>query len=77
MGYCTGRPGVGVKCISETETRYFKSMTAAGEWLVKNGEAASVNAAKVAITHAVNGKQHYYGKDWSCNSAYGRKWERL
>jgi len=72
-----GRRPCGVKCISDTETKWFKSLTAAGEWLVKNGEAASVNAAKVAITHAVNGKQHYYGKDWSCNSAYGRKWERL
>lgn len=45
-----GRRPCGVKCISDKETKWFKSLTAAGEWLVKNGEATSVNAAKVAIT---------------------------
>ena len=48
-----------VKCILGKKTKKFDSMTAAGEWLVEKGKAASVNAAKVAITHAVNGKQHY------------------
>lgn len=66
-----------VKCIIGKKTKKFDSMTAAGEWLVEKGKATSVNAAKVAITHAVNGKQHYYGKDWNCNSAYGYKWERV
>lgn len=66
-----------VKCIIGKKIKKFDSMTAAGEWLVEKGKAASVNAAKVAITHAVNGKQYYYGKDWNCNSAYGYKWERV
>lgn len=55
----------------------FKSLREAGKWCVSEGKASSVESASVAITHVMNGKQHYYGKDHNCHSAYGLIWQSL
>lgn len=55
--------------------RTFGSLASAANWLVRIKLAASKNAAKVSVTHALNGKQHYYGKDHLCRSAYGMIWK--
>lgn len=74
-----GRASHSVRCFDENKMpiRTFKSITKAGEWLVHNNMAKSVNSAKVLITHAINGKQHYWGKDYICKSAYGMIWESV
>lgn len=66
-----------VKCSNKEMTRSFPSIRQAGLWLVEQKKAKTLNSAMVAITHSVNGKQHYYGKDWNCNSAYGFIWENI
>jgi hypothetical protein len=66
-----------VKCSNEEMTRWFPSIRQAGLWLVEQKKAKTLNSAMVAITHSVNGKQHYYGRDWNCNSAYGFVWENI
>lgn len=66
-----------VKCFNPTTNELiaeFPSIRQAGLFLVKEGKAKTLNSAMVAITHSVNGKQHYYGRDWGCNNAYGYKW---
>ena len=57
--------------------RTFKSMNQAAEWLVHNNFAKSLNSAKVSITHSINGRQHYWGKDFICKSAYGLIWKSI
>lgn len=59
------------------KVKEFRTLREAAEWCVSEGKSRSINAAQVAITHAVNGKQHYYGKDWNCESAFGLHWESL
>lgn len=57
--------------------RTFGTLKSAGEWLVHNGFAGSVNSAKVGITHAINGRQHYWGHDHSCKTAFGLTWRSV
>ena len=72
-----GRRAHPVRCYDENNMpiRTFKTMKQAAEWLVHNGMAKSLNSAKVAITHAINGKQHYWGKDFYVHHAYGMTWK--
>jgi len=72
-----GRRAHPVRCYDENNMpiRTFKTMNQAAEWLVHNKMASSVNSAKVGITHAINGKQHYYGKDHTSKSAFGLIWK--
>lgn len=53
----------------------FKTLREAANWLVNEGKARTCNSAQVAITHSINKKQHYHGKDWSCKSAFGFIWK--
>jgi len=57
--------------------RTFSSLRKAGEWLVHNGMTKSVNSGQVGITHAINGKQHYWGKDFCVKSAFGMIWKSV
>ncbi len=72
-----GRRSHPVRClgIDGHPIRTFGTLRDAADWIVHNGWSVSRNAAQVAITHAVNGKQHYWGKDHICKSAFGLFWE--
>lgn len=72
-----GKKGHPVACYTDEGylVKEFRTLHEAAEWCVSEGKSRSVNAAQVAITHAINGKQHYYGKDWPCKSAFGLVWE--
>lgn len=73
--HLVGKHAHPVKCTDNKGNVFsFKTLRNAAEWLVETGKAKTRNSAQVAITHAVNGKQHFWGKDWTCNSAYGFKW---
>lgn len=74
-----GRCAHPVRCYDENNMpiKTFKSMNQAAEWLVHNNFAKSINSAKVSITHAINGRQHYWGKDFICKSAYGMIWKSI
>lgn len=73
-----GKHSHSVRCygVHGMPIRTFNSLTKAGEWLVHLGVAASVNSARVGITHALNGRQHYNGRDHLCSDvAFGLQWK--
>ncbi len=72
-----GRRAHPVRCFDSNNMpiRTFRTLRDAADWLVHNGMASSRNSGQVAITHAINGRQHYYGKDHTCKSAFGLIWK--
>lgn len=72
-----GRRAHPVRCYGEDgmPIRTFSTLKSAGEWLVRIRAAKTVNSAKVGITHAINGRQHYWGHDHFCKTAFGMTWK--
>lgn len=73
-----GRRAHPVRCYDKATgeaIRTFGTLKSAGEWLVRIGAAKTVNSAKVGITHAINGRQHYWGHDHFCKTAFGMTWK--
>ncbi len=74
-----GRRAHPVRCYDENNIpiRTFKTLRDAADWVVHNGWSVSRNAAQVGITHAINGRQHYWGKDFIVNHAFGMTWKSV
>lgn len=72
-----GRHAHPVRCFDGdgNPIKTFRTLRDAADWLVHNGMASSRNSGQVTITHAINGKQHYWGKDHTCKSAFGLFWK--